>query len=236
MQGIPTRFVAPAVMASALMASLSAGPAFSAISVFTNRSAWQTAVGSFILQDFELFNGVKTGGAGADIGDFTVQQVGTDFGGIFSEISKDVSITQSALGGSLVSGSVAVGGATSEEGSGVLLAYDAPINAWGADLGGFSDNRQSAIAVSILGVSHNIAYNQGFFGLISYSAFTNINVTHVSGLNDGFGLDNVSYASISNSNSVPGPLPVFGAVAAFGCSRKLRQRIKDSKLPMASTI
>jgi hypothetical protein len=25
---------------------------------------------------------------------------------------------------------------------------------------------------------------------------------------------------------VPGPLPLFGAVAAFGCSRKLRQRVR----------
>jgi len=33
--------------------------------------------------------------------------------------------------------------------------------------------------------------------------------------------------------SVPGPLPVFGAAAAFGYSRKLRKRIKDSKLPAA---
>lgn len=29
---------------------------------------------------------------------------------------------------------------------------------------------------------------------------------------------------------VPGPLPLFGAAAAFGCSRKLRNRINDSKV------
>jgi hypothetical protein len=37
--------------------------------------------------------------------------------------------------------------------------------------------------------------------------------------------------------SVPGPLPVFGAAAAFGYSRKLRKRIAPSKaLPVASAI
>jgi len=38
------------------------------------------------------------------------------------------------------------------------------------------------------------------------------------------------------STSVPGPLPVLGAAAAFGFSRKLRNRIKSSKLPTARTI
>jgi hypothetical protein len=28
--------------------------------------------------------------------------------------------------------------------------------------------------------------------------------------------------------TVPGPLPILGAGAAFGCSRKLRRRIKQS--------
>ncbi len=36
------------------------------------------------------------------------------------------------------------------------------------------------------------------------------------------------FQSVSTSTSVPGPLPVFGAAAAFGYSRKLRKRIKRS--------
>lgn len=36
--------------------------------------------------------------------------------------------------------------------------------------------------------------------------------------------------------NVPGPLPIFGTAAAFGYSRKLRKRIKNSKLPVASAI
>jgi hypothetical protein len=34
--------------------------------------------------------------------------------------------------------------------------------------------------------------------------------------------------------SVPGPLPLFGAAAAFGFSRKLRKRIQESRLPVGS--
>jgi hypothetical protein len=37
-------------------------------------------------------------------------------------------------------------------------------------------------------------------------------------------------ADVSTSSSVPGPLPVLGAAAAFGFSRKLRMRIKSSEI------
>jgi hypothetical protein len=45
-------------------------------------------------------------------------------------------------------------------------------------------------------------------------------------------------STISNFNvAVPGPLPLFGAAAAFGYSRKLRKRIVNSKVvPVASAI
>lgn len=36
--------------------------------------------------------------------------------------------------------------------------------------------------------------------------------------------------------SVPGPLPVLGLAAVFGYSRKLRKRLRDSKLPLATAI
>ena len=54
-----------------------------------------------------------------------------------------------------------------------------------------------------------------------------------------------SYAAIANFTfdaapgmaAVPGPLPVFGAAAAFGYSRKLRKRIVSSKaVPVANAI
>ena len=48
------------------------------------------------------------------------------------------------------------------------------------------------------------------------------------------GLTNYAFRDVK---AVPSPLPVFGAAAAFGCSRKLRKRIARSKVvPVASTI
>lgn len=37
-------------------------------------------------------------------------------------------------------------------------------------------------------------------------------------------------------HAVPGPLPVFGVAAVFGYSRKLRKRVRNSKLPVSSAI
>ena len=39
----------------------------------------------------------------------------------------------------------------------------------------------------------------------------------------------------SPAASVPGPLPLFGAAAAFGFSRKLRKRIQVARKPLATT-
>jgi hypothetical protein len=33
---------------------------------------------------------------------------------------------------------------------------------------------------------------------------------------------------IATATAVPGPLPLLGVAAAFGCSRKLRKRIKQA--------
>jgi hypothetical protein len=42
-------------------------------------------------------------------------------------------------------------------------------------------------------------------------------------------------SSIRPVASVPGPLPVLGVAAAFGFSRKLRKRIKNSAKPVSSS-
>jgi hypothetical protein len=40
---------------------------------------------------------------------------------------------------------------------------------------------------------------------------------------------------VAEASPVPGPLPIFGAAAAFGFSRKLRRRIKNSVNPVSSS-
>jgi hypothetical protein len=69
-----------------------------------------------------------------------------------------------------------------------------------------------------------ISYRMSAFELFDGSWFTT-----------GF-VDNMSVSGVwapatpfNDDTPVPGPLPVFGAAAAFGFSRKLRKRIKVSK-------
>ena len=51
------------------------------------------------------------------------------------------------------------------------------------------------------------------------------------------GIANFTFDDAPGMTAVPGPLPVFGAAAAFGYSRKLRKRILSSKVvPVANAI
>ena len=54
----------------------------------------------------------------------------------------------------------------------------------------------------------------------------------------GTGIDpglSYQYAQVAPAAAVPGPLPVFGAAAAFGFSRKLRRRIKLAQGALGSS-
>jgi hypothetical protein len=55
-------------------------------------------------------------------------------------------------------------------------------------------------------------------------------------LNDKFSMNGFQLQADSNPTSVPGPLPVLGAGAAFGFSRKLRKRIKLARVAMGSSL
>lgn len=68
--------------------------------------------------------------------------------------------------------------------------------------------------------------NTSLFGY-SYSSFTN--PPAVTRLSAGSNFNNTyAVASAQAPSAVPGPLPLFGAAAAFGMSRRLRRRIKLS--------
>jgi hypothetical protein len=81
------------------------------------------------------------------------------------------------------------------------------------------------------GVILPAAYASGssFFGTSTFSNQTFASLGLTPGTYDwvwGSGATSDSYRLIiSNSSDVPGPMPLFGAGAAFGWSRKLRRRI-----------
>jgi hypothetical protein len=72
---------------------------------------------------------------------------------------------------------------------------------------------------------YNILFGgSGITGTLQYTAFTNVTSNPFTQESGGTILTYVNDPN-PHTTSVPGPLPVFGAGAAFGYSRRLRHRI-----------
>jgi hypothetical protein len=125
------------------------------------------------------------------------------------------------------------------------IAFSSPIAAfgfYGIDIGDFAGT------LSIAFDNGNIAtqpvptapQNQAdgsvlYWGIItdpSEGSFSKVSFLTTTGTGDIFAFDNLTIGSREQvvpptpSNSVPGPLPLLGAGAAFGWSRRLRRRVK----------
>ena len=149
------------------------------------------------------------------MGDFTVTQVGADFGSPFSEIGNEPGNSPNATPSVL-------GATWSNGGTGINFAFDFPIFSWGADLGHFSNDGR-VTAIRILGVDYVITEGQTFFGLVeTETPFTQVDVVWVSGDPDGVGLDNVSYSQ--SAVPEPGTVTMLGMALAALIAYRSRRR------------
>jgi hypothetical protein len=77
------------------------------------------------------------------------------------------------------------------------------------------------------------------FAYRNFGSIQNFRVSNSSGTPFNIGLDPgtaFTYAQATLYTApLPGPLPLFGAAAAFGFSRKLRMRIQESRRPRATS-
>jgi hypothetical protein len=103
----------------------------------------------------------------------------------------------------------------------------------------FSASSVSGIFTRIFGVSYTFLIDSSYsFGtpIISNAIFNgttlaDIGLTPTSGLLGTWTINGTSETiNVKVGNPVPGPLPVLGAGAAFGFSRRLRQRIQRSQV------
>ena len=203
-----------ALIAFLIAASGFVGLADAAPIAFTSRALWEATSAAFTVETFDAFDGSQTEGAGLDVGDFAVTQVGANFGAGFSNIGNSANspnATPSVLG------------ATASGGTGINFAFDFPIFSWGADLGGFSSIGR-VTAIRILGVDYAITEGQTFFGLVeTETPFTQVDVVWVSGSADGVGLDNVSYSE-SAAVPEPGTVTMLGMALAALIAYRSRRR------------
>ncbi len=196
---------------------LASSQALAGVVTFTDRLAWEAAVGGvFTLEDFSSVSSAVYETTPVDVGDFTVSVSGTTFGSSWHNISS------TGAGGAAfnsVNGTQQLNVATGDQG-GTTLAFDFNIFAFGADFAGVSDSRTTSIFIDGLQIDIP-ALTGGFFGFVSDTAFNSNLLALTAGSADGFGMDNLVYASQSSSVPEPGSLALLGlGLAGIGFARR----------------
>lgn len=116
------------------------------------------------------------------------------------------------------------------DGDTIVLTFDSPITAFGADFRGFvpsSQFSQFEIAGQTLDSPRASGFPTLFFGVISDSPFSTVTVRGLGfPIGDSFGMDNVAYGSASPAAiPVPATLPLLAlALAAIGGLATARRR------------
>ncbi|MEA5414695.1 hypothetical protein [Synechococcus sp. BA-132 BA5] len=102
-------------------------------------------------------------------------------------------------------------------------------------------NQFAAAVGNGFGIVNSTAFGPFFAYSVSGGVFVEVFVVPAGFVQSGSSFSPASTSvwaqatPVSPADSVPGPLPLFGAAAAFGFSRKLRKRIKGSSNAVSST-
>ena len=190
-----------------------------AYTVYTDLASWQQALSSYILS--------------TDTFDTTIPsaQSITLPSGIISANSGPITLPNQFNNNSV--GIATAGhyanavqaGLTATASNNITWTFPGQVVAFGADFLGASDNRLSlagdfdGTGLQTLSVNTLIGGQNGFLGVIGTVPFSNVIFGNPSTQVDSFSIDTAYFAS------VPGPLPVIGATAALGWSRRLRRRM-----------
>ena len=202
------------LLAGALVYVLATFNASATLIGFTDRSAWEAAVGgTFTTEDFSSTPSAVYEFSPVDVGDFTVSVTGSTFGSTWHNIS---STGSGGAAFNSVNGTQQLNLATGDIG-GTTLEFDFEIYAFGADWAGVSDSRTTSFLID--GILLDIpSLTGGFFGFVSDTTLTTNFLTLTAGAADGFGMDNLVYAA-----TVPEPsiMALIGlGLLGFGFTRR----------------
>lgn len=197
---------------AALLCMITAMNASATLIAYTDRTAWENAVnGNYVLEDFSSAPTGEYFSSPIDVGDFTVNLTGTNFGASWHAIGTG--------GSNNFSGTNELQIATVDDGF-TTLAFDAPIYALGADFGSVSNGRTSSFMIG--GLQLDIPdITSGFFGFVSDTSFTSAAMTLTSGGADGYSMDNLVYSTVQVPE--PSSLALLG-LAMVGLSLRGRKR------------
>jgi hypothetical protein len=214
----PAKFTGLAILAGLVVAPLSA-PA-QAYTVYTSLSNWQAALGAYAITTDPMDNVIAS-----------AQSITLD-SGIVSTNSGPISLPNPPFYNNSVDGGIYNNAVQADFGVGVITAsnsiswvFPTPVVGFGAFFQSANSGRLNlsgdfdGMGIQTLPVNDTMMASTGFLGIIGTVPFSNVTFGNATDTVDGFGIDSASFAP------VPGPLPVLGATAALGWSRRLRRRI-----------
>lgn len=180
---------------------LDASLATSPITVYTNRTAWQSALATF---QTETFNSLAVTSPLAPNVTHTLGQVQFSYNGAPNGGYPGVSDTLSNVNGTRrfagdIWDSAAGGGVTSPGPE--QFTFPSPVTAFGADFAGATNADRLTVTVSgvTFQLDQYLANGTGFFGVVSNTAFDKIllNTENASSgaVDEAFGMDNLSFGT-----------------------------------------
>jgi hypothetical protein len=190
------------LFAGVLACIFTVGSASAALIGFNDRALWEAAVGgNFSSEDFSTTASAAYDSAPLDVGDFTVSITGQSFGPSWHYVGTN------SVAANNVNGTQQLNVATGNTG-GTNLEFDVGIYAFGADWAGVSDSRTTSFMID--GNQLDIPnLTGGFYGFVSDSAFTSNFLSLTFGAADGFGMDNLVYASAVREVPEPSTLALL---------------------------
>lgn len=203
--------------------ALGAAPSEAGVMQFSDRSAWEAAVQSFLTEDFNsttpfrLANNTTTTVGILDIA--TVVPSGSTG---FTRVSEGNPASLKDIDGTNFL-NVQLDGTPQ---SSMAFEFSAPTFAWGVDYSftGFGDAAE--VAFGDFTADFGGKNESGFIGFISDTAFTNVNFRDPSISFATVGLDNVSFSQINptESQNIPEPSTMLSSLVVLGIGSLMKRK------------
>lgn len=187
-----------------------------AFTTYTNRAAWEAALAGFPITTDPFNTSIDS-----------AQSITLD-SGIISLNSGPITLPNPPYNNNSVAagvyGNATQNGTPATASNSITWTFPAAVRGFGADFISASMGRLTlsgdfdGMGPQTLTVYNAISGSDGFLGVIGSTPFSTVVYGNNTTTVDGFSIDNASFSP------VPGPLPILGASAAYGWSRRLRRR------------